>query len=60
MISTGDVDALRTGAGACLVSHVNTTTNTAVVCGGRGQTITPGHTGESSGLPTGCPDSAFQ
>ena len=32
--STGDVDALRTGAGTCLVSHVNTTTGTTVVLGG--------------------------
>ena len=49
-ISTSDVDALRAGAGACLVSHVNTTINTAVVCGGHEQTSTPGSTGESSGL----------
>ena len=59
-ISTGDVDALRTGAGTCLVLHVNTTTNTAVVRGGRGQTTTPDHTGGSSGLQSGRPDSAFQ
>ena len=33
-IPTGNVDTLHTGEGTCPLSHVNTTTNTAIVCGG--------------------------